>query len=208
MRTPFCYAEGRSVLLSLCQTKIPPLWVGTSRKRGIRLWRRLTASLHVSKLPCRFRLNANPILLRRGALGASLPMPNKNPTAVGGNFVEEGYSPEAKIDAPLHVSKLPCRFRLNANPILLCRGALGTSLPMPNKNPTAVGGILFGAGRGIRTPVPFGQTVFKTLGQLPKSSRIVPKPPQFSAKFSLFLAPSRKFARKLRERCEKPLKTT
>ena len=65
-----------------------------------------------------------------------------------------------------------------------------------------------GGGCGIRTHVPRGQTVFKTLGQLPKSSRIVPKPPQFSAKFSLFLAPSRKFARKLRERCEKPLKTT
>ena len=61
---------------------------------------------------------------------------------------------------------------------------------------------------GFEPPWGCPQTVFKTLGQLPKSSRIVPKPPQFSAKFSLFLAPSRKFARKLRESCEKPLKTT
>ena len=65
-----------------------------------------------------------------------------------------------------------------------------------------------GGGCGIRTHVPRGQTVFKTFEQLPKSSRIIPKPPQFSARFSLFLAPSRKFARKLRESCEKPLKTT
>ena len=77
-----------------------------------------------------------------------------------------------------------------------------------NKKDTKCVLFVFGAGGGIRTHVAFGQTVFKTLGQLPKSSRIVPKPPQFSAKFSLFLAPSRKFARKLRERCEKPLKTT
>ena len=68
---------------------------------------------------------------------------------------------------------------------------------------------IYGGGRGIRTPVGFHtQTVFKTFEQLPNSSRIIPKPPRFSARFSLFLAPSRKFARKLRESCEKPLKTT
>ena len=63
-------------------------------------------------------------------------------------------------------------------------------------------------GKGFEPLWAGAQTVFKTFEQLPKSSRIIPKPPQFSAKFSLFLAPSRKFARKLRERCEKPLKTT
>ena len=65
---------------------------------------------------------------------------------------------------------------------------------------------VFGAGRGIRTPVALGQTVFKTFRMLPESSRIIPNPPRFSAEFSLFFAPSRKFARKLRESCEKPLK--
>ena len=85
-----------------------------------------------------------------------------------------------------------------------------TSAKETKKQPSFWGSVvlLFGAGRGIRTPVPFGQTVFKTFRILPESSRIIPKPPRFSARFRLFLAPSRKFARKLREACEKLLKIT
>ena len=61
---------------------------------------------------------------------------------------------------------------------------------------------------GFEPPWGCPQTVFKTFRILPESSRIIPKPPRFSARFRLFLAPSRKFARKLREACEKLLKIT
>ena len=60
---------------------------------------------------------------------------------------------------------------------------------------------------GFEPPWGFPQTVFKTFRILPESSRIIPNPPRFSAEFSLFFAPSRKFARKLRETCEKQLKS-
>ena len=60
---------------------------------------------------------------------------------------------------------------------------------------------------GFEPPETLASTVFKTFRMLPESSRIIPNPPRFSAEFSLFFAPSRKFARKLRETCEKQLKS-
>ena len=98
-----------------------------------------------------------------------------------------------------------------ANPILrLGESQRGVREPLTvakNKGHSQGVSLFFGAGRGIRTPVAFGLTVFKTFRMLPESSRIIPNPPRFSAEFSLFFAPSRKFARKLRETCEKQLKS-
>ena len=64
--------------------------------RGIRPWRRLTALPHLSKLPCGIRLNANPILLRRGALGTSRSYAKQKSHRYGWDFClaqEEGFEP-------------------------------------------------------------------------------------------------------------------
>ena len=39
--------------------------------------------------------------------------------------------------------------------------------------------LLFGAGRGIRTPVPFGQTVFKNFNTLHRKARFFPESSPF-----------------------------
>ena len=80
---------------------------------------------------------------------------------------------------------------------------------MKEKEPKIVDfGLNVAEGVGFEPTWAWAQTVFKTFRMLPESSRIIPEPPRFSARFSLFLAPSRKFARNLREACEKPLKNT
>ena len=72
--------------------------------------------------------------------------------------------------APPLVSELPDGLRSNANPILRLgesqRGVriLSYRSQINKKQPSFLGSVvlLFGAGRGIRTPVAFGLTVFKT----------------------------------------------
>ena len=99
MRTPFCCAEERSTLLVLMPNKNPTarggilicVWrftfIEKDAVRGIRPWRRLTALSHLSKLPCSIRLNANPILLRRGALGSSRSYAKQKSHRYGWDFV-------------------------------------------------------------------------------------------------------------------------
>jgi hypothetical protein len=69
----------------------------------------LTALSHLSKLPCGIRLNANPILLRRGALGTSRSYVKQKSHRNGWDFKEEGYSPAAKIDGFAAFEQAPLR---------------------------------------------------------------------------------------------------
>ena len=103
----------------------------------------------------------------KGRLESSRSIPNKNPTALGGGsytgrgrFTFGEYFSPYRLQASL--TRSAAQMRTPFCNSACCKGRYESSRSMPNKNPTALGGILFGAGRGIRTPVPFGQTVFKT----------------------------------------------
>ena len=85
--------------------------------------------------------------------------------------LEEGYSPLAKIFSLRHWrASSPMAYAQMRTPFCDSesrRGALESSrtgAKETKKQPSFLGSVvlLFGAGRGIRTPVPFGQTVFKT----------------------------------------------
>ena len=128
--------------LSSCNTdKFQFVW--QAWKRGIRLWRRFFAPPLVSELTDGLRSNANPIL----RLGES----------------QRGVS--SRCDS---VTFRLWRYQRHSLP--KCRYATSrTSAKETKKQPSFLGSVvlLFGAGRGIRTPVPFGQTVFKTASLWP-----------------------------------------